>query len=234
MRYTRGQWKELLQSRGQWDAFQARRDELKASMTPAKAYKQAQTEFTQSLNLDRSPRVQSSSPDEATPVSPEIAPEGELSAMAEEWSPPNRLLPAMARRNEFRKDEILDPLENIRWVASNIYTYGVQMADAPSRIAWNMMWKARTDPAFETEFWRTIFPRTITKGEDRGDEYRDENIPLTRLVEVVATTVDHVQRAAEEAHAGTPGDAVDGLGDAAFKADEPETADEYPAEAADT
>ena len=73
--------------------------------------------------------------------------------------------------------------ECIRWVARYMDVVDVKPADCPDSMAWSMLQECRNSPLFRFEFYKSILPRTIEKGDigDRGEG--DEEV--ARQVEVI-------------------------------------------------
>ena len=226
MAYTRVEWKALCLETGTWDTFVGRKAVLKMQgMTAAAAYKQAQEEITQSLNGPPIP-VQSSQ-DGASPAPSDSVPVS-TAMMAGEWQPPAQLLPAIARREDFTNFEAAADVV-VRWVAGNMWLMDVKPSDAPCPEAWYLLWQCRTDPGSRTEFWRGTYPRLLTKTDAEREAWRDDNVPLRKLLDAADETVGPLGHDAEEAHPEPDADAGDGPGDAAFEHDVEEAPDELEA-----
>ena len=73
--------------------------------------------------------------------------------------------------------------ECIRWVARHMDLEDVTAADCPDSMAWSMLMECRRTPLFRFEFYKSVLPRTIEKGDvgDRGEG--DEEV--ARQVEVI-------------------------------------------------
>ena len=73
--------------------------------------------------------------------------------------------------------------ECIRWVARHMDIVDVLPADCPDPMAWSMLQECRRAPLFRFEFYKSILPKTIERGDtgDRGEG--DEEV--ARQVEVI-------------------------------------------------
>jgi hypothetical protein len=142
MNETRQQLKARLQQEGKWQDFLALREQLKASGLPPD---QAREEALRQVE-SRPPKP----PELANPGDPPTVGAPVQSPAVEELGP------------DFSLN--VPNYEAAQWVASQIANTQVRAQDAPSGLAWGLLQWVRFNPANQTTFWSSIWPRMLPSG----------------------------------------------------------------------
>jgi hypothetical protein len=86
----------------------------------------------------------------------------------------------------------LDPLDNnaiIEWVFNNIGRKDVKPDEAPWPGAYTYLLRIQSDADSMTDFYKTIWPKTFTKDQNKDTKYNDDGRPVAELIKRLQTEV---------------------------------------------
>lgn len=161
-----------------WNAFVARREELKASGVPAlDAIRQAAAEVD-SGSLTEEYRADAS-------LKPRLA-----SHQVEEPEAPEGLPSLKPAPGHIFPDVKVNHGETVEWVASQLGVEDPKPEDAPSSTAWSLLVWARSSSGCTRDFWTTHYAKLISQGNKRGGlAVDDDEAVLTIIAKVESASL---------------------------------------------
>lgn len=186
--------KQRLKDEGQWESYWQRYNELKATMKPGMARRQAVMEFTSNNGEGgEGSFVSSESPEQSTA-------ENSNPGLGSLPSPPASSNPSdMAMLCDFGGKRASEP-EIIRWVARHMEVADVQPIDAPDPIAWGLLLHCRQYPTAKADFWKTTFPKLLPS-RAQMEEAKPEDMDGQSQVDVI-DQIKEIRRKADQQGAG--------------------------------
>lgn len=160
--------KARLQAAGQWQAFQDRRDELKA---------------------------QGYSPDDArTAALAEVMPKCDDGGDLPADQPGGHTLPLAP--SALAGKTAAEP-EVVRWVVRNIDNPAASPGDCPDPFAWTLLRLCRENPAFQMMFikdiWTKVLMAQVKTGDDGGADGEIDGTPTLKLIERIREIRDRAE-----------------------------------------
>jgi len=158
---SRDELKKRLTDEGRWEAFKARRDELKSQgLLPRQAWEQARNEFDSQTKQDD--KIESAGSGNSSSDIKPVLQGGSLKP----------------RRGSITKD--------FEWVYWHIGDECATAEDAPSSSAWWMLERVRSNPTVQIEFIRTLLQRLRPdKNESESERFNDDGRAQLGLIERV-------------------------------------------------
>ncbi len=151
MSKVREDHKKALMDSGKWPDFVHYRDGLRAGgMKPSEATRQAVDKFLGTGAPGTGDAIPTTKPRDIEPPCPTVQPDNGLHDKA-----------------DFAGKEC-STAESLRWVARNLRALDVKVSDAPDAAAWNLLNAYRKSPMLECEFWKSMWMKTVEKGDLDG------------------------------------------------------------------
>lgn len=178
-RESRNEIKTRLMREGRWEAYKARREELRKEMPMHLAHQQAALEFP--------PLPEGMVATTATPPTPESAASTPKAPPPPDDSFEADVTPDQRPAKDPKAPRITER-EIIRWVGENVRTEGLTINDAPCGAAYALYHACRRDTDMERSYWTNMWTKLLPSQRelDEQSKFDDQGTHVLNALDAVA------------------------------------------------
>lgn len=183
-RESRNATKARLIREGRWEAYKARREELRKTMPMHEAHQQAALEFPPLPEGMVANPAAPTNPPSATST-PTRSPSATTTASTSDGFEADYTDEDLKQDSKpEQKRERVTERDIIRWVSENIRNEGKTIHDAPNGAAYALYFACRRDPDMERSFWTQMWTKLLPSQAEM-DEARKYEDPATHVLSAI-------------------------------------------------